>query len=57
MFCWFPCVVAFRVAFPFEEILESFILSKSLVHLNVFYLIFCFSPDKIGQWSGEVWAM
>ena len=39
----FPCVVAFRVSFPFDEVLKSFRSSKLLVCNDSFHFIFVFS--------------
>ncbi len=54
---WFPCVVAFRVSLPFNEILKFLRSSKLSVCDDLFDFIFIFSIDKVRWWSGEVWAM
>ena len=54
---WFPCVVAFGVSFPFDEILEAFRSSKVLVCDDLFYFEFFFSFDKVRGWMGKVRAM
>ncbi len=54
---WFPCVIAFGVSFPFDEILESFRSSKLSVCDDSFDFVLFFSIDKVRRWSGEVWAM
>jgi len=52
-----PCVVAFRVALPFDEILKFSRASELLVCDYLFDFIFIFSVDKVRWWSGEVWTM
>ncbi len=54
---WFPCIVAFGVSFPFDEILESFQSPELSVCDDSFDFIFLFSVDKVRRWSGKVWAM
>ncbi len=54
---WFPCVVAFGVSLPFDEILESFRLSKLSVCDDLFDFVFIFSVNEVRGWPGEVWAM
>ncbi len=54
---WFPCVVAFGISLPFNEILELFGLSVLSVCDNSFDFVFFFSIDEVRGWSGEVWAM
>ena len=51
---WLPCVVTFRVPFPFDEILESSSLSMTSVVDNALHFIFLFSVNQVRQWSGEV---
>ncbi len=53
----FPCVVAFGVSFPFDEILEPPGSSMLSVCDNSFDFVFFFSVDKVRRWSGKVWAM
>jgi len=57
LFHWFPCVIAFWVALPFEEIFQLFVFPKSLMSPDVFDFVLCFSFDEIRWWSGEVWTM
>ncbi len=52
-----PCVVAFGVSLPFDEILKSFRLSKLSVCDDSFDFVFFFSVDEVRGWSGEVWAV
>jgi hypothetical protein len=54
---WFPCVVGFRVSFPFEEILKSFFPSKMAVTSDGFYFILRFTVDKVRWGSREVGAV
>ena len=51
---WFPCVVTFRVPFPFDEILESSSLTMTLVVDDALHFILLFSVNQIRWWSGEV---
>ena len=51
---WFPCVVTFRVPFPFDEILESSSPSMTSVVNDAFHFIFFFSINQVRWWSGEV---
>ncbi len=54
---WFPCVVAFGVSFPFDEVLQPFRPSELSVCDNSFNFVLFFSIDKVRRWSGEVWAV
>ncbi len=54
---WFPCVVAFGVSLPFDEILESFRSSKLSVCDDSFNFVLLLSVDEVRGWLGEVWAM
>ncbi len=54
---WFPCVIAFGISLPFDEILESFRPSVLSVCDDLFDFILFFSVDEIRGWLGEVWAM
>ena len=40
---WFLGVIAFQVAFPFEEILELFLLSMTSVASYLLHLVLCLS--------------
>src|SRR5579863_7057608 len=51
---WFPSVIALRVAFPFEEVLELFSPFMTSVAPYLLHLVFRFSRDKVGWWSGVV---
>ena len=42
---WFPCVVTFRVSFPFYEILESFGSTLTSVVDDTLHFIFLFAID------------
>ena len=54
---WFPCVIAFRVSFSFDEVLEPSRLSVMMVIDNALHFVFFFSVDKVRWWSGKVWSM
>src|SRR5579863_7749949 len=51
---WFPGVIALRVALPFEEILELFLLCMTSVASYLLHFVFRFSRDKVRWWSGIV---
>src|SRR5487761_1266623 len=51
---WFPCVIAFWVSFPFEEILQLSPLSMMSVISDVLDFVLSFSFDKIRWGSREV---
>src|SRR5579863_700089 len=51
---WLPGVIAFRVALPFEEILELFSPSMMSVAPYLLHFIFRFSQDKVRWWPGIV---
>ncbi len=53
----FPCIVAFRVPFPFNEILEFLQSSELSVCDDSFNFILVFSVNKVRWWPGEVRAM
>ena len=42
---WFPCVVTFRVPFPFDEILELSSPTMTSVVDDVFHFIFFFAVN------------
>ena len=42
---WFPCVVAFRVPFPFDEILESSSPTMTSVVNDMLHFILLFTID------------
>ena len=54
---WLPGVIALRVSFPFEEILELFPSSMTSVAPYLLHLVLCFSRDKVRWWSGVVGSM
>ncbi len=54
---WLPCVVAFGVPFPFDEILKSFCPSELSVCDDSFDFVFFFPIDEVRGRSGEVRAM
>jgi len=51
----FPCVVANKVSFPFDQ--KPVILTPFLVAHDCFYLIFFFVFDKVRGWFREIGAM
>ncbi len=53
----FPCVVAFGVALPFDEILKLLCSSKLSVCDYSFNFILIFSVNKVRWWLGEVRAV
>ena len=54
---WFPCVVAFGISLPFDEILKPFRPSELSVCDDSFDFVFFFSINEVRGWSGEVWAV
>ena len=52
--CWVPCVIAFQVPFPFEEILQFLLSSKEAVIAYCFYLVFIFFNYEVRWWSGVI---
>jgi hypothetical protein len=53
----FPGVIGFRVTFPFEEILKSFVLPKVAMTSDGLHFVFRFSINEIRWWSREVWTV
>jgi hypothetical protein len=53
----FPSVVAFRVTFPFDQVLQGLAVPPSLVCVDLFHFVFLFSINQIRGGSCEVWAM
>ena len=54
---WFPRVVTFRIPFPPDQELESFVSPEIAMCLDGLHLVFFFSTDKVRWWSGEVRAV
>ena len=54
---WLPSVITFRVFFPPDQELKSFVLPGVSVCLDGLHLIFFFSADKVRRRSGEVRAV
>ena len=50
-------VVAFRISFPFDEVLQGLTMPPSLVAADLFHFIFLFSINQIRGRPGEVRAM
>src|SRR6267142_4272948 len=57
LFHRFPCVVAFRVSLPFQEVLELFVLPKASVLPYCFNFVLVFPFDKVRWWPREVGTM
>ena len=53
----FPCVVAFRVSFPPDQELESFVSPEVAMCLDGLHLVFFFSFDKVRWRPGKVGAV
>ena len=53
----FPCIIAFRVTFPFYEILQGLAAPEMPMIVDLLHFIFRFSIDKVRWWSGEVGAV
>ena len=53
----FPCVIAFRVTFPFYEILQGLVTPKIPVVTDLLYFVFRFAVDKVRWRPGEVRAV
>jgi hypothetical protein len=62
--CWcvdligiFPSVVTFRVALPFDQILQGLAPPPGPVGTDLFHFILFFAINQIWWWSGEVGAV
>ncbi len=53
----FPCIVAFRVSLPFDEVLKSFRPSELSACDYSFDFVFFFPINKVRRGSREVWAV
>jgi hypothetical protein len=53
----FPCVVAFGISLPLEEVLELSRLSMTSVTVDLLHLIFLFALNEVRWWLGKVRAM
>ena len=53
----FPSVIAFRVACPFDQILQGFGPPPGPIGSDLFHFILFFSINQIRRWSGEVGAV
>ena len=51
---WFPRVVTFGVAEPFDEVLEGSGTSVTSVASYLLHFVFFFPIDEVRWWSGEV---
>jgi hypothetical protein len=50
----FPSVVAFRVACPFDQVLQGLGPPPGPMGTDLFHFIFLFSINQIRWWSGKV---
>ena len=55
--CGFPRVITFRISFPPDQELESFVSPKVAMCLDGLHLVFFLSADKVRRWPGEVGAV
>ena len=51
---WFPCIVTFRVPFPFDEIFKLSSSSMMSVVDDMLHFVFLFTVNQVRWWSGEV---
>ena len=52
--CWFPCVVAFRVSFPLDQVLEVLLFPMMLVAPDGLDFVLFFPPHEVRWGSGVV---
>ena len=57
MLLWLPCVVAFGISLPFDQVLEHSGLAMALVATDGFYFIFRFAFNQVRWWLGVVGAV
>jgi hypothetical protein len=53
----FPGIVAFRISFPFDQILQGPLAPMVLMSTDLFHFIFFLSINQIRWQLGEVWSM
>ncbi len=53
----FPCIVAFGIPLPFDQVLKSFCSSELSVCDDSFDFVFLFSVNEVRGWSGKVWTV
>ena len=53
----FPSVVSFGVPFPFDQVLQGFLMPPSLMGANLFHFTFFFSINQTRGRSHEVGSM
>jgi hypothetical protein len=53
----FPGVVAFRVALPFDQILQGLLTSPCLMSADLLHFVFFFSINQIRGRSCKVWSV
>src|SRR6266436_4995602 len=54
---WFPCIVAFGIPLPFDQVLKSFCPSELSVCDDSFDFVFLFPVNEVRRWPGEVWTV
>ena len=57
MVSWFPCVVAFQIAFPLDKVLQLFFPPLTSVALDGLNLILFLVIDKVRWGSREVFSV
>jgi hypothetical protein len=53
----FPSVVTFRVALPFDQILQGLAPPPGPMGAYLFHFVFCFSINQVQWWSGKIGAV
>ena len=53
----FPGVIGLQIAFPFKEVLKSFVLPEVVMVSDGFHFVFRFSVDKVRWGSRKVGAV
>jgi hypothetical protein len=54
---WFPSVVAFRIPFPFDEVLQGSGSSVASVADDALNFELFFAINQVRRWSREVWSV
>jgi len=55
--CGFPCVIAIRIPFPMDQILQGSIAPKISMIMNPLHFVLFLVIDQVRWWLGEVWAV
>jgi hypothetical protein len=55
--CWFPSVVALRVSFPLDKVLQGSRSPMTSVADDALDFVLLFSINQIWRWAREVWSM